>query len=91
MARGSIASSARILIVDDEPFIRDFIADGLTRAGYQCLAAGSASEAATVLREGRFELVLLDINMPVKTGIEYLPELLSEYSDAAVVMLTGEA
>ena len=91
MTQGSAAGTTRILIVDDEPFIRDFIEDGLTRAGYQCSAAESASDAATVLKESKFDLVLLDINMPIKTGIEYLPELLSEHPDIAVVILTGEA
>ena len=91
MAQKSISSSARILTVDDEKFIREFITDGLTRAGYQCFAAQSAREASAVLGETMIDLVLLDINMPERTGIEYLPELLAEHPDVAVVILTGEA
>ena len=91
MTQGSAASSNKILIVDDEPFIRDFLSDGLTRAGYQCSTADGAIEASSALTQGEFDLVLLDINMPTKTGIEYLPELLSQHPDIAVVMLTGDA
>ena len=56
-----------------------------------CATAQSASEATGILAEGRFDLVLLDINMPVMTGIEYLPRLLSAHPDLAVVILTGDA
>ena len=49
MAQGSMPSGARILVVDDEPAMRGFIADGLTRAGYQCSAVESASEAKAAL------------------------------------------
>ena len=59
MAQKSISSSARILTVDDEKFIREFITDGLTRAGYHCFAAQSAREASAVLGETMIDLVLL--------------------------------
>ena len=91
MTQGSEATNARILIIDDERGTRDYIKDGLVLAGYQCATAESASEATTILGQSGFELVLLDINMPVRTGIEYLPELLSEHPDMAVVILTGDA
>ena len=83
--------SPRILTVDDDKGTRDIVTAGLTRAGYQCLGANGADEAAFTLKKDGFDLVLLDIMMPVKNGIEYLPELISEHPDIAVLMLTGEA
>ena len=56
-----------------------------------CLAVDSAAGAQDVLGEQAFDLLLLDIAMPVKSGMDYLPELISQYPDLAVVMLTGEA
>lgn len=91
MAQGPTANSAKILIVDDEQGIRDYIKDGLGVSGYQCFTAESAAEAKTVLAQGTFDLVLLDIKMPVRTGIEYLPELLLDHPDIAVVILTGDS
>ena len=91
MTLWSTPSNTRILIVDDERGIRDYIKDGLSLSGYQCSTAESASDATTALGKDAFDLVLLDINMPVRTGIEYLPELLSEHPDVAVVILTGQA
>ena len=85
------ADSARILTVDDNQGIRDVVTAGLTKAGYQCLEANSADEATRALKKDEFDLVLLDIVMPVKNGIDYLSELLSAHRDIAVVMLTGEA
>ncbi len=81
----------RILIVDDDQNIRGFVKAGLTAAGYQVSAVESAEEASSALAQTPFDLVLLDILMPVKSGMEYLPELLAEHPDIAVLMLSGEA
>ena len=84
-------ATARILAVDDGKGIRDVVTDGLTRAGYRCLAVDSVAAAQDVLGEQAFDLLLLDIAMPVRSGMDYLPELISQHPDLAVVMLTGEA
>ena len=83
--------SARILVVDDEERMRELMERGLRRANYDCATASSADHAARLLkqRDGKFDLVLLDIIMPGKSGIEYLSELTMQYSDVAVIMLTG--
>ena len=83
--------SARILVVDDEERMRELLERGLRRANYDCATASSPDHAARLLKQqdGKFDLVLLDIIMPGKSGIEYLPELTMQYSDMAVIMLTG--
>lgn len=79
----------RILIVDDDERLSRMLEIALTKVGYTCATASNAGLAADKLREQEFELVFLDINMPVKTGIEFLPEIKQYYPDTAVIMLTG--
>ena len=79
----------RILIVDDDERISQMLAVGLTEAGYSCTTASNAYFAADKLREQEFELVILDIMMPGKTGMEFLPEIKQHFPHTAVIMLTG--
>ena len=82
---------ARILVVDDEEHAREVLQRGLTQAGYACTTACSAAEAAERLEQEELDLVLLDINMPGKSGIEFLLDIRTAHPDIAVVMLTAIA
>jgi two-component system, OmpR family, KDP operon response regulator KdpE len=79
--------TAKILVVDDEPQIRRVMKPALTAEGYVVDEAKSAVEALTKLRQDRFDLVLLDVNMPGMSGIEACREIRTN-SDIAVIMLT---
>jgi putative nucleotidyltransferase with HDIG domain len=79
----------RILIVDDEEVIRRLLHQKLSSEGYQCQEAGSAAQALDELRSKPAALVILDIKMPGKSGIELLPELRASYPDTAVIMATA--
>ena len=79
----------RILIVDDEEAIRRLLHQKLSSEGYQCHEAGSAEQALDRLRNNAIDLVILDIKMPGKSGIEVLPEIKASYPDTAVVMATA--
>ncbi len=83
------AREARIVVVDDEVHIR-YLARNIIRAeGY--VVAGEASngeDAVELYRTCRPDLILMDINLPLKTGDEALAEILHEFPDAKVVMLT---
>ena len=79
----------RILIVDDEDQIRTLLARLLGAHGYECLTAESAAAARRVLEEADVALVLSDVNMPGESGIDFTREVLAEYPDTAVVMVTG--
>jgi two-component system KDP operon response regulator KdpE len=84
---------AKILIVDDEPQIRRVLKTGLAAAGFTAAEAQSADQAFTQVREQRFDLILLDVNMPGMSGLEACAEL-RRASDVAIIMLTvrgGEA
>lgn len=80
-----------ILIVDDEEVIRRFLHQRLSSEGYQCQEASSADQALDELKSNPTELVLLDIKMPGKSGMELLPELKVRYPDTAVIMATAIA
>jgi len=78
-----------ILIVDDENAIRRLLHQKLSSEGYQCQEAGNAEQALDKLRNNAIGLVILDIRMPGKSGIELLPEIKASYPDTAVVMATA--
>lgn len=80
-----------ILIVDDEPTVRAFLNKALTNEGYRCLTAGNADEALHTLSEYSIGLVILDIRMPGKSGLELLQEISEMYPDIAVIMATATA
>jgi two-component system KDP operon response regulator KdpE len=80
-------SSGRILVVDDEPQIRRVLRTALTSQGYEVQDARSGEEALEKLRQERFDLVLLDMNMPAMGGLEACREIRSG-SEAAIIALT---
>jgi two-component system KDP operon response regulator KdpE len=80
-------SSARILIVDDDPQIRRVMRTTLIAQGYEAADAKSGEEAIEKFRETRYDLILLDMNMGGMDGIETCREIRSG-SDVAIVMLT---
>jgi len=80
-------STGRILIVDDDPQIRRVMRVTLTGQAYEVDDAKSGEAALEKLRDARFDLVLLDMNMPGMTGIETCRAIRSQ-SEIAIVMLT---
>ncbi len=79
----------RILVVDDEPSIRDLVAFKLSDDGYECEKAGSAEEALVMIARGEYDGILSDINMPGIDGVEMLRRIRMSDGDVAVVMMTG--
>lgn len=80
-------SAARVLIVDDDPQIRRILRISLVEHGFEVADARSGDEALERFQEQRFDLVVLDINMPGMGGLETC-RLLRNASDAAIIMLT---
>jgi DNA-binding NtrC family response regulator len=81
-----------IMIVDDEPEIRNIIKEILIEEGYKTLTAGSAEEAKRFLVEHSPDLVFLDIWMPDQDGIELLKEWSTDQTkNFPVIMISGHA
>ncbi|OLD63665.1 MAG: hypothetical protein AUI47_08495 [Acidobacteria bacterium 13_1_40CM_2_68_5] len=81
--------SINILIVDDDPVIRDLLAEGLSGSGYRCETACNGAESLRKLRAGSFELVVSDIDMPAMDGVQLLQEIKKTHPDTEIIMLTG--
>jgi two-component system, OmpR family, KDP operon response regulator KdpE len=80
-------SAGRILVVDDDPQIRRVMRVTLTGQGYEVDDAKSGEAALEKLREQRFDLVLLDMNMPGIGGLETCREIRAQ-SEISIIMLT---
>lgn len=79
----------KILVVDDEPYIRQLLARYLDGEGYQCEKASSGEEALKMLESDRFHLMIADIIMPGISGIDLLTIVKPLYPDLAVIMVTA--
>ena len=80
---------ANILVVDDEEMIRRSLRRKLTKEGYQCQEAANAEEVLEQLKVGPAELVILDVMMPGRSGMQILPEIRENHPDTAVIMATA--
>lgn len=83
------SGAGRILVVDDDPEVRSALARLLTRIGHTVQVAASAEEADQWLSAGRFDVCLLDIELPRMSGVEFLTWALLKDPELAVIMLTG--
>lgn len=79
-----------ILIIDDSLSVREFIRNILEKANYNVYEAKDGEEGIKVFKEnGNIDLVITDIYMPKKSGIEVLLELKKEYNDLKIIILSN--
>jgi len=81
----------KILIIDDEKQNNEIIRDILEDVNYRTVLASSASEAKTIVAVEDFDLVLLDVWMPVQDGMSLLEEWIIDGFDTPIVMMSGHA
>jgi len=81
----------KVLITDDEPDVREFIKAVLEDDGYEFVTAADGEAALAAVKEHKPDLVILDVQMPGKTGFEVFDDLRHDEAtqDIPVVMLTG--
>jgi len=84
-------TSSTILVVEDEPGVRELVVDVLSTAGYSVVVAGDGDEALRILaeRNGQIDLLLTDIRMPGLSGLELADEVILAKPWCRVLYLTG--
>ena len=82
--------SPKILVVDDEPIVRDVVCRYLERESFRTVEAADGDEACRVLRSEDVQLVVLDVMLPGQGGLEVCRWIRAR-SDTPVIMLTGRA
>lgn len=80
---------ARILVVDDEKKVRQSVRVVLEGADHVVMEAVNGKQAEALLAQNRFDLVITDLIMPDKTGIELIMELNINYSEMKIIAMTG--
>ena len=80
-----------VLVVDDEPAVRQVLAAAIAKAGYNVEAVGSAAQALAKLDAASFDVVLSDVFMPVMDGIELLKQARARGHAATFIMVTAFA
>lgn len=78
-----------ILVVDDEESVRTLLRVTMEQAGYEVLECGSGKDALRQFRESPTDLVIMDIVMPEKDGLECIRELHQEFPSAKILAMTG--
>ena len=84
-----MSSMAKILVVDDEPGMREMLVFELGQRGYEVAAAANGEEALARLRAERFQLVISDVKMPGMDGIRMLDAVKKLDPDVEIIMSTG--
>ncbi len=79
----------KILVVDDEPNIRETISDILKDTGYEVVAVGDGEEACKIVGKEDFDTVILDVMLPGKGGLEVLEYIHREFPLLPVVVISG--
>ena len=82
---------ARILVVDDDQGMREFLEIMLTQEGYDVTCAEGPARAMNICRKNVFDLVITDLKMPKIDGIEFLKNVKDQYPDTIVILITAYA
>jgi DNA-binding response OmpR family regulator len=84
-----MSKEAKILIVDDEPLIRDALAFKLTKDGYDVETAEDGEKAIEMTEETTYDIIISDVMMPFVSGFELLKTLKERGIEAPVLLLTS--
>jgi len=84
------ARQERVLVIEDDPTLRLGLVKTLRSAGFDVTTAKDGLEGQTIAQNDRFDLVLVDVMLPVKNGFEVCEELRKSDADLAIIMLTAK-
>lgn len=79
----------RILVIDDNLYVRDVLRQALERFGYDVLEAPDGEVGVRLYQEEPTDLVITGIIMPEKNGIEVIKELRREFADVKIIAMSG--
>ena len=82
---------ARILITEDEDSLRSFVARALRMDGHDTVEAADGAEGLEALADGKFDLLLSDIRMPIMDGIELTHKAAAAHPGLRILLMTGYA
>ena len=88
-SRSTNRPGQRILLVDDDPTVRDSLNDVLVSEGYWVIPAENGQQALDRANKSSVDLVLLDLNMPVKNGWDTFEQLTREHPLIPIIILTA--
>jgi two-component system OmpR family response regulator len=86
-----MSQQPKVLVIDDEPGVRELISEALSLSEISAVQAADGLEALSFLRRERFDLLILDINMPKLDGLALLEKLRNEGMSVPVLMLSARA
>ena len=89
--RGPEASSARILVLDDEPMIQHFVARALESAGYEVVVLSPPFGAVELLADAPFDLVITNSIMPAASGAQLVGRIRYEFPDLPMIHIDDQS
>ena len=81
--------SQLIMVIDDEAGVRDLLGDALKLAGFETITAADAMIAQTLLRNTKPDLLIVDINMPMMDGFEFIERIRGNGDNTPALMLSA--
>ena len=79
----------RVMVVEDDAAVRELLREILKRAGHEVMAAVNGKEAIALYKENRADLIITNILMPEKEGLETIQDLRREYPDVKIIAISG--
>jgi two-component system response regulator HydG len=79
----------KVLVIDDEPFHAETVAESLDRVGYECVLATSGLAGAKLIEQDEFDVIVTDLKMADLDGLAILRKARAELPEAEVIMITG--
>ena len=80
---------ARILIIEDDSRLREVLTEMLEREGYEVITAGNGKEGLELYNELPVDMVITDILMPEKDGVETISDLKRNFQDVKIIAISG--
>jgi DNA-binding response OmpR family regulator len=80
---------ARILVIDDEPSVRELLCAILTQEGHEVVEAADGKAGMRLFRESPVDLVITDLIMPEKEGLETIMELRRDFPEVKIIAISG--